>query len=386
MCPMKVLTVFGTRPEAIKLAPVIKELNERSAEFQSTVCITGQHREMLDQVLSLFAITPDYDLNIMRPGQNLFEVTTRILTGLQDVLAKTSPDLLLVQGDTTTAFVGALAAFYRQIPVGHVEAGLRTGNRYSPFPEEMNRCLATALTDYHFAPTDWARDNLLRENQPAERIWVTGNTVVDALLRVSEVQRADEEKERWNQYFKNEWEIDLAGDNRKIILVTGHRRESFGAEFEKICQALLHIAKQNPQVRIIYPVHLNPNVQAPVFSILGEAAKAADRNIYLIEPLSYAPFVFLMNCAHLVLTDSGGIQEEAPSLARPVLVMRNNTERPEGIKAGSSKLVGTSIKGIVSAVEELLGNQVSYEKMAHISNPYGDGRAAARIADAMAQS
>ena len=382
---MKVLTVFGTRPEAIKLAPVIKELNKRSGDFHSAVCITSQHREMLDQVLSLFAIVPDFDLNIMKPGQNLFDVTTRVLSGLQHVLEETSPDLVLVQGDTTTSFVGALAAFYQQIPVGHVEAGLRTGKRYSPFPEEMNRCLASALTDYHFAPTTWARDNLLRENQPSERIWVTGNTVIDALLEVGESQKAASEQERWNKYFKDEWEIELAGDSRKIILVTGHRRESFGREFENICNALLQIARQYQDVRIIYPVHLNPNVQAPVFRILGEVSKAVDRNIYLIEPLTYAPFVYLMNRAHLVLTDSGGIQEEAPALAKPVLVMRNNTERPEGVKAGSSRLVGTSTAGIVAAVEELMHNPVSYEEMARIQNPYGDGHAASRVVDTLAE-
>ena len=381
---MKVLTVFGTRPEAIKLAPVVKELAGRPGEFQSLVCVTGQHRQMLDQVLEIFAITPDFDLNIMQPGQNLFGVTRRVLAGLEEVLQKVMPDVLVVQGDTTTAFVGALAAFYRQIPVGHVEAGLRTGDRYSPYPEEMNRCLASALTDYHFAPTKWARDNLIREDYPAESIWVTGNTVIDALLNVTESQRERREKERWDRYFNRTWGIDLCEDQRRIILVTGHRRESFGREFENICQALGHIARQHPDVRIVYPVHLNPNVQEPVFGILGQTLGSKDNNVFLLDPLSYEPFVYLMNRAYLVLTDSGGIQEEAPSLAKPVLVMRKNTERPEGVRAGTSRLVGTSVEAITLGVEELLSDQDKYQSMACISNPYGDGHAAERIADVLA--
>ncbi len=374
----KIMLIFGTRPEAIKLAPIIQRLKAEGSKFKPIVCVTAQHREMLDQVLNLFEIEPDYDLNIMIDNQDLFDVTVKALNGLKEILKKEKPDIALVQGDTTTSFVASLAAFYLKIPVGHVEAGLRTYNKYSPFPEEKNRHLTGVLADYHFAPTEWAKNNLLKENAPEDRIWVTGNTVIDALLWVVSRQKSAGGEQYWNRYFKERWGLTLTTNTNtcKLILVTGHRRESFGEGFKNICLALKEIAKDRHDIKIVYPVHLNPNVQKPVRDILSDIP-----NIYLIEPLDYEPFVYLMEKAHLILTDSGGIQEEAPSLGKPVLVMRNVTERPEGIEAGVVKLVGTDKERIVAETEILLDNKKAYERMAQASNPYGDGKAAERIVD-----
>jgi len=381
----KVMLIFGTRPEAIKLAPVIRKLKAESSNLKPVVCVTAQHREMLDQVLNLFQIIPDYDLNIMTDNQDLFDVTIKSVKGLEEVLKRENPDAILVQGDTTTSFVASLAAFYLQISIGHVEAGLRTYNKYSPFPEEKNRHLTGVLADYHFAPTEWAKNNLLKENVPKDRIWVTGNTVIDALLWVVSRQKSASGEQYWNRYFKERWGLTLpdttntstnsnTDTNTKLILVTGHRRESFGEGFKNICLALKEIAKDRHDIKIVYPVHLNPNVQKPVRDILSDIP-----NIYLIEPLDYEPFVYLMEKAYLILTDSGGIQEEAPSLGKPVLVMRNVTERPEGIEAGVVKLVGTDKERIVAETEVLLDDKKAYERMAQASNPYGDGKAAERI-------
>jgi UDP-N-acetylglucosamine 2-epimerase (non-hydrolysing) len=375
----RVLTVFGTRPEAIKMAPVIKEIGQRP-DMEGVVCVTAQHREMLDQVLNIFNIAPDYDMNIMKVDQDLFDVTANVLSGLKAILLETKPDVVLVQGDTTTAFVAGLAAYYCKIPVGHVEAGLRTHNKYSPFPEEKNRHLLSALSDFHFAPTEWAKSNLLKEGVSEEGIWVTGNTVVDALLSIVESQRSEAGVRELGDYFRLRCNLDLQSpaDRRRLILVTGHRRENFGAGFENICLALKEIAEKREDIKIVYPVHLNPNVQKPVRSILNN-----NRNIHLVEPLEYEPFVYLMSRSHLILTDSGGVQEEAPSLGKPVLVMRDTTERPEGINAGIVKLVGTDKKRIVSETLELLDNRAAYEKMSKIANPYGDGKAARRILEVL---
>ncbi len=377
----KVLMVFGTRPEAIKLVPVIKKLKEYNSKFATIVCVTAQHRKMLDQVLAIFDIFPDYDLNIMKENQDLFDITIKSLKGLKKVIEKVQPDIVLVQGDTTTAFIAGLAAFYLKVPVGHVEAGLRTYNKYNPFPEERNRHLLSVLTDYHFAPTEWSKSNLLKEGIPSENIWVTGNTVIDALLQVVSSQQSAVSRKAYQDYFKKQynlelgtWNSKLATRNSQLILVTCHRRESFGEGFENICQALRTIAEERGDIEIVYPVHLNPNVQGPVKRILGGID-----NIHLIEPLEYEQFVFLMNSSYLILTDSGGIQEEAPSLSKPVLVMRNTTERPEGIEAGVVKLVGTDEDTIVKNTIELLENQVLYEKMSKSVNPYGDGKASERI-------
>lgn len=379
---MNILTIFGTRPEAIKVAPVLMELRKCSNAVTSKVCVTAQHREMLDQVLKVFDIKPDYDLNIMFKGQDLFDVSINSLAGLRDVLKKERPDMVLVQGDTTTAFIGGLAAYYLKIPIGHIEAGLRTYDKYSPYPEEKNRHILSVLTDYHFAPTVWARSNLLKEGIPEDKIWVTGNTVIDALQYIVSRQKEIESKQFWNRYFSENYGIKfLSGSNRnppKLVLVTGHRRENFGEGFKNICIALKEIAEKRDDVIIVYPVHLNPNVQKPVKSILNE-----QRNVYLIDPLEYEPFVFLMSSAYLVLTDSGGIQEEAPSLGKPVLVLRNTTERPEGIEAGTVKLVGTDRDRIVNSTLELLNNQRLYEGMSRAVNPYGDGRAAQKIVDVL---
>ena len=379
---MKILTIFGTRPEAIKIAHVLMELRKGSNAVISKVCVTAQHREMLDQVLKVFDIKPDYDLNIMFKGQDLFDVSINSLAGLRDVLKKERPDMVLVQGDTTTAFMGGLAAYYLKIPIGHIEAGLRTYDKYSPYPEEKNRHILGVLADYHFAPTSWARSNLLKEGIPEDKIWVTGNTVIDALQYIVSRQTEIKSRQFWNRYFEEKWGVNLPstydGNNPKLILVTGHRRENFGEGFENICLALKEIAEKRDDVVIIYPVHLNPNVQKPVKSILNE-----QRNVYLIDPLEYEPFVFLMSNAHLVLTDSGGVQEEAPSLGKPVLVMRNTTERPEGIEAGTVKLVGTDKDNIIKSIMELLDNSEYYESMSKAVNPYGDGRAASRIIDVL---
>ena len=365
---IKVLSIFGTRPEAIKMAPLVKALN--SAEnIEAKVCVTAQHREMLDQVLDLFDIVPDYDLNIMKPGQNLYDVTTNILLGLKPILEEFKPDLVLVHGDTCTTLSASLAAFYQQIPVGHVEAGLRTGNLSSPWPEEGNRKLTSAITKLHFAPTETSKQNLLNEATNEADIIITGNTVIDALLQVVDKVQQDEEliaslKAKFPQ-------LD---ENKKLILVTGHRRESFGGGFERICEALAEIATNHPEAQVLYPMHLNPNVREPVNRIL----KNVD-NVHLIEPQEYLPFVYLMNQAHIIVTDSGGVQEEAPSLGKPVLVMRDTTERPEAVGAGTVKLVGTDKNRIVNAVHELLTNPAEYEKMSRAHNPYGDGKACERI-------
>ncbi len=370
----KVLIVFGTRPEAIKMAPVVKIFNN-TQEFSSKVCITAQHREMLDQVLEIFKIEPDYDLNIMKKGQDLFDITSEVIKGMKEVLRNYKPDLVLVHGDTTTSTFAALSAFYEQIQVGHVEAGLRTGNIYSPWPEEMNRMITKCLTTLHFSPTNWAKENLLRENVSSKNIIVTGNTVIDALYQVLENIKDD------NSLKSNiEDEIIENGfpniNNRKFVLITGHRRENFGEGFINICKSLKDLAIKYADFDFVYPVHLNPNVRKPVYDILERV-----KNIYLIEPLKYVSFLYAMSKSYLVLTDSGGIQEEAPSLGKPVLVMRDTTERPEGLNAGTVKLVGTDYDRIVGEVSELIDNQDSYIKMSTAHNPYGDGKAADRILD-----
>ncbi|MGZ0803835.1 non-hydrolyzing UDP-N-acetylglucosamine 2-epimerase [Kluyvera ascorbata] len=369
---MKVLTVFGTRPEAIKMAPLVHAL-AKDPHFEAKVCVTAQHREMLDQVLNLFSIVPDYDLNIMSPGQGLTEITCRILQGLKPVLESFKPDVVLVHGDTTTTAAASLAAFYQRIPVGHVEAGLRTGDLYSPWPEEANRTLTGHLAMYHFAPTENSRQNLLRENLSDKRIFVTGNTVIDALFWVRDRVMNDEALNT-----DLSLRFPFLNTGKKMILVTGHRRESFGQGFEKICHALAEIAASNPDVQIVYPVHLNPNVSEPVNRILGHVD-----NVMLIEPQEYLPFVWLMNHAWLILTDSGGIQEEAPSLGKPVLVMRETTERPEAIDAGTVRLVGTDSQRIVNEVTRLLRDEEEYQRMSRAHNPYGDGRACERILSAL---
>lgn len=369
---MKTLCIFGTRPEAIKMAPLALAL-AADERFDAKVCVTGQHREMLDQVLGLFDIQPDFDLSIMKPGQDLTDVTTAILQGLKNVFAEFKPDMVLVHGDTATTLAASLAAYYQQIPVAHVEAGLRTGNIYSPWPEEANRKLTSAITTLHFAPTETSRDNLLREGIAEESIVVTGNTVIDALLDV--VKKLDQ-----NETLRTEAAAPTAflQPGRRVILVTGHRRESFGGGFERICQALMEIAQQHPDVDIVYPVHLNPNVREPVNRLLSGIG-----NIHLIQPLDYLPFVHLMSRSHIILTDSGGIQEEAPSLGKPVLVMRDTTERPEAITAGTVKLVGTDSATIVREINNLLLDHNAYQAMSYAHNPYGDGQACQRILAAL---
>lgn len=373
--PIKTLCVFGTRPEAIKMSPLALSL-AADERFDAQVCVTGQHREMLDQVLDLFELTPDHDLNIMKPGQDLIDVTTSILQGMKGVLAEVKPDIVLVHGDTATTFATTLAAYYQQIPVGHVEAGLRTGNIYSPWPEEANRKLTGALAELHFAPTERSSQNLLEEGVAPTKVHVTGNTVIDALL---EVVHKLEDSERFQQQFAEQF--DFLDANRKLILVTGHRRESFGGGFERICRALHDTAAAHPETQIVYPVHLNPNVLEPVKRLLSDID-----NVHLIEPLDYLPFVYLMNRAHLILTDSGGIQEEAPSLGKPVLVMRDTTERPEAVDAGTVKLVGTDVARIVDEMQTLLTDSAAYEAMSYAHNPYGDGKACSRILEILAST
>jgi UDP-N-acetylglucosamine 2-epimerase (non-hydrolysing) len=373
------MSVFGTRPEAIKLAPVVKALEDRPDQFHSLVCVTAQHREMLDQVLRIFDIQPDHDLNIMRPRQDLFGITSEVLLKLRDLLREIKPDLILVQGDTTTTFAASLAAFYQKIRVGHVEAGLRTNDKYRPFPEEINRHLTSVVADFHFAPTEKAKFNLLKEGIPNDCIYVTGNTVIDALFWILRNQSTPENRKRMEDYFSKKFGISI--DDRRLILVTAHRRESFGKGFENICKALREIALRNPDVRIIYPVHLNPNVQEPVYRIIGKMEQ-----IHLIEPLEYGPFVYLMNKSFLILTDSGGIQEEAPSLGKPVLVMREVTERPEAVEAGTARLVGTQGENIVRETQRLLDHPEDYKRMANIKNPYGDGKSAERIVQILSQN
>jgi UDP-N-acetylglucosamine 2-epimerase (non-hydrolysing) len=370
----KVLLVFGTRPEAIKMAPLVKALQKESI-FETKVCVTAQHREMLDQVLEIFEIVPDYDLDIMKSGQDLYDVTSNVLFGLKNVLTDFAPDLVLVHGDTTTSSASALAAFYMHIDVAHIEAGLRTHDIYSPWPEEANRQMTGILAKYHFAPTTTSLNNLLLENKDRNTILVTGNTVIDALLLA--LNKMSSNKVLHSKIIAS---LESSGyalnDNRRLILVTGHRRENFGSGFINICEALKEIALLNTDVDIVYPVHLNPNVQKPVKEILKEVS-----NIYLIEPLSYETFIYLMNQSYFVITDSGGVQEEAPSLGKPVLVMRDTTERPEALEAGTVKLVGTDKSTIIKEAQELLDNPLSYEKMAKAHNPYGDGNACKKIVD-----
>jgi UDP-N-acetylglucosamine 2-epimerase (non-hydrolysing) len=372
---LKILTVFGTRPEAIKMAPVIKALEKQPDRFESLVCVTAQHRQMLDQVLELFAIRPAYDLNIMKPGQDLFDITCNVLQGLKPVLEKERPDIVLVHGDTTTTMAASIASFYCRTRVGHVEAGLRTHDKFAPFPEEINRRVTGAVADLHFAPTDASRQNLLREGVAAGAIFVTGNTVVDALLAVSERIKSDPAVAgRFGREFSF---LDPA---KRLILVTGHRRENFGTGFEQICHALADIALAYPDVEVLYPVHLNPNVQEPVRRILGRVGLD---NVHLIEPVDYLPFVYLMNRSYLIITDSGGVQEEAPSLGKPVLVMRETTERPEAVVAGTVKLVGTNQERIVAEAALLLNDGDAYRAMSLAHNPYGDGQAAGRIIEVL---
>jgi UDP-N-acetylglucosamine 2-epimerase (non-hydrolysing) len=369
----KILIIFGTRPEAIKMAPLVKALQACPTDFMTQVCVTAQHRQMLDQVLDLFDIQPDFDLDIMQSNQNLYDITASVLLKLKIVLDKYQPDLVLVHGDTTTTLTASLAAFYQRIPVGHVEAGLRTYNLYSPYPEELNRQVTSKITHYHFAPTAGSRQNLLQENIPAEQIVVTGNTVIDALLWVqAQIQASPQRRQQLEAILAKQINFDL--ESTKFILVTGHRRENFGRGFENICQALKQIAERQPEVHIIYPVHLNPNVREPVQRILMGL-----ENVHLIEPLDYEPFIYLMSRAYLVLTDSGGIQEEAPSLGKPVLVMRETTERPEAVEAGTVKLVGTASETIITEVLRLFEDSGAYTRMARAHNPYGDGQACARI-------
>lgn len=375
MTSIKVLSIFGTRPEAIKMAPVVEFLKTDS-RFVSKVCVTAQHREMLDQVLQLFDIEPDYDLNIMKPGQDLTDVTSSILLGLRSVLQEFQPDFVLVHGDTATTLAATLASYYQQVKVGHVEAGLRTNNIYSPWPEEGNRKLTGALANLHFAPTTTSANNLRAENVSDETIIVTGNTVIDALLMVNNKLKSNPVLAG-----ENEKNFEFIDPKRKIVLITGHRRESFGGGFERICKAILRLAKAYPEVDFVYPVHLNPNVRDVVHSVL-----LGQNNIYLIQPQDYLPFVYLMNAASIILTDSGGIQEEAPSLGKPVLVMRDTTERPEAVTAGTVKLVGTDERRIFDEVSLLLTNQDEYNRMCFAHNPYGDGKASSRIADAIVNS
>lgn len=372
----KILLVFGTRPEAIKMAPLVKEFQKDTEHFETKVCVTAQHRQMLDQVLEVFGITPDYDLNIMAPNQDLYDITSKVLLGLRDVLKDFAPDVVLVHGDTTTSMAASLAAFYRQIAVAHVEAGLRTHDMLSPWPEEMNRQVTDRICTYYFAPTGQSRQNLLRENIEEKKIFVTGNTVIDALLMAVDIIATKTGMEE--QIHKEIQEKGYTVGERDYILVTGHRRENFGEGFLHICKAIRELASKYPDIDIVYPVHLNPNVQKPVYELLSGLD-----NVFLISPLDYLPFIYAMQHSILLLTDSGGVQEEAPSLGKPVLVMRNTTERPEAVEAGTVKLVGTDAETIVGNVVELLRNKELYKRMSETHNPYGDGQACERIVNAL---
>ena len=376
------MLVFGTRPEAIKMSPLVKEFQKYPEKFETIVCVTGQHREMLDQVLRIFDIQPDYDLNIMKQGQDLYDVTARVLTGMREVLKETQPDIVLVHGDTTTSTAAALAAFYQQIPVGHIEAGLRTHNIYSPWPEEVNRQITGRIATYHFAPTSLSKDNLLQEGVSEERIIVTGNTVIDALYMVVEKIKNDGilSCELEKVLKASGYDISRLSDGRKLVLITGHRRENFGDGFISMCKAIKSLSEKYPEVDFVYPMHLNPNVRKPIHEVFGESQRA---NLFFIEPLEYLSFVYLMEKSAIVLTDSGGIQEEAPGLGKPVLVMRDTTERPEALEAGTVKLVGTDYDKIVNEVSGLLDSQEYYEKMSKAINPYGDGKACSRIVKAL---
>ena len=379
-----ILLVFGTRPEAIKMAPLVKEFQKASHEFKTLVCVTGQHREMLDQVLHIFDIKPDYDLNIMKQGQDLYDVTSRVLLGMRDVLKEVHPDVVLVHGDTTTSTAAALAAFYQQIPVGHVEAGLRTHNIYSPWPEEMNRQITGRISTYHFAPTDLSKKNLLAEDIAEEAITVTGNTVIDALyMVVDKIKTDDALSANLKTVLSNSgYDVNRLSDGRKMVLITGHRRENFGDGFISMCKAIKTLTEKYRDIDYVYPMHLNPNVRKPIHEIFGESLSDLG-NIFFIEPLEYLSFVYLMEKSTVILTDSGGIQEEAPGLGKPVLVMRDTTERPEALEAGTVKLVGTDYDKIVHEVSKLLDNQEYYDGMSKAVNPYGDGMACSRIVASM---
>lgn len=376
----KVMLVFGTRPEAIKMAPLVKEFQKCPENFSTIVCVTGQHREMLDQVLHIFGITPDFDLNIMKQGQDLYDVTARVLIGMRDVLKKAQPDIVLVHGDTTTSTASALAAFYQQIPVGHVEAGLRTHNIYSPWPEEMNRLITGRIATYHFSPTPLSRQNLLNEGVKNSAIIVTGNTVIDALyMVVNEIKNNKElDKNLGNVLKSSGYSMKRLQGKKKLVLITGHRRENFGDGFVSMCKAIQALTKKYPEVDFVYPMHLNPNVRKSIYKVFGKDLSDLG-NMFFIEPLEYLSFVYLMEKSTIVLTDSGGIQEEAPGLGKPVLVMRDTTERPEALEAGTVRLVGTDYNKIVSEVSALLDDEVHYENMSKAVNPYGDGLACSRI-------
>ena len=380
----KVLLVFGTRPEAIKMAPLVMELQKQKERIETVVCVTGQHREMLDQVLEIFDIKPDYDLNIMKRGQDLYDVTARVLTGMREVLKEIKPDIVLVHGDTTTSNAAALAAFYQQIPVGHVEAGLRTHNIYSPWPEEMNRLLTGRLATYHFSPTPLSRNNLIKESINDRNIIVTGNTVIDALYWA--VNKIKNKKAHYTALAtvlsKAGYDVNRLDNGKKLVLITGHRRENFGDGFINMCTAIKDLTIKHPNVDFVYPMHLNPNVRKPIHEVFGEDLSGL-KNMFFIEPLEYLSFVYLMEKSSIVLTDSGGIQEEAPGLGKPVLVMRDTTERPEALNAGTVKLVGTDYNKIVNEVSSLIDDKAAYEKMSKAVNPYGDGLACGRIVNAL---
>lgn len=380
----KVMLVFGTRPEAIKMAPLVKEFQRYAEEFDTVVCVSGQHRELLDQVLSIFDIVPDYDLHVMKQGQDLYDITSRVLLGMRDVLRESKPDVVLVHGDTTTSMAAALAAFYQQIPVGHVEAGLRTHNIYSPWPEEMNRLITGRIATYNFAPTQLSRQNLLNEAVKDDSIFVTGNTVIDALHWVVDKIREEKILSRSlaEELCRGGYDTSRLANGKKLVLITGHRRENFGEGFLQMCRAIKSLTERYPEVDFVYPMHLNPNVRKPIHEVFGEKLEGL-KNMFFIEPLEYLSFVFLMEKAHIVLTDSGGIQEEAPGLGKPVLVMRDTTERPEAVEAGTVRLVGTDYDAIVDNVSTLLDNQDVYNRMSQAVNPYGDGYACSRIVEAL---
>lgn len=382
MSKKKIMLVFGTRPEAIKMAPLVQEFQAHPTDFDTIVCVTGQHREMLDQVLSIFGISPQYDLNIMKQGQDLYDVTARVLLGMRDVLREVQPDVVLVHGDTTTSMAAALAAFYQQIPVGHVEAGLRTHNIYSPWPEEMNRQMTGRIATYDFAPTPLSRENLLREGVDESKITVTGNTVIDALHAVTRRIKEDKEldEQLQNKLLAAGYDTRRLTAARRLVLITGHRRENFGDGFVQMCTAIRDLKDKYPGVDFVYPMHLNPNVRKPIHAIFGEDL-SQQGNIFFIEPLEYLEFVYLMERSTIVLTDSGGIQEEAPGLGKPVLVMRDTTERPEALQAGTVKLVGTDYTKIVENVSMLLDDKAAYDRMSKATNPYGDGLACQRIVE-----
>ena len=381
----KVMLVFGTRPEAIKMAPLVKEFQKHPLDFKTVVCVTGQHRQMLDQVLEIFGIEPDHDLDIMKPGQDLYDVTSRVLTGMRDVLDKEKPDIVLVHGDTTTSTATALAAFYRQIPVGHVEAGLRTHDIYSPWPEEMNRQITGRIATFNFAPTPLSRTNLLSENVDESKITVTGNTVIDALHMVTDMMKRDDKlnEELRKSLAEAGYDVARLDGARRLVLITGHRRENFGDGFISICRAIKTLSEKYPDVDFVYPMHLNPNVRKPIKEVFGEKRGG---NMFFIEPLEYLSFVYLMEKSDIVLTDSGGIQEEAPGLGKPVLVMRDTTERPEALDAGTVRLVGTDYTKIINEVSMLLDDKSHYDTMSKAVNPYGDGMASLRIVETLRQT